>query len=145
MRPAIAPKIRRVPTPEVAEYADIHSIPLPQAPQRARPTLLPEEAAVSLPEPDNVPTVEIQMLNRMLGPALTVENPVWSGDPIPRMRALQKALVEHSLSLPEGDRSDCLDAITLVEKAVQLRLRWLQMRRSDAELDPKPLGMEEEE
>jgi hypothetical protein len=145
MRPVTAPKIRRAPTQEVAEYADIHSIPLPQAPQRARPTLLPEEAAVSLPEPDNVPTVEIQLLNQMLGSALTVENPVWSGDPIPRMRALQKALIEHALSLPEDDRSDCLDAVSLVEKAVQLRLRWLQMRRSDAELDPKPLPMEEEE
>jgi hypothetical protein len=125
---------------DVAEFTEIQSLPETLPALRSRPLLLPEEVAISLPEPDNPVPIEILLLNRMLGPKLTADNPVWSGDPVPRLRGLQKKLIEHSLALPEDDRSECMDAISLVEKAVQLRLRWLQMRRSDAEIDPKMVG-----
>jgi hypothetical protein len=128
---------RRIGTPrgiEFGDLTDIQNLPEVTLDPRGRPSLLPEEIALSLPETVNVASVEIQILNRMLGPKLTVDNPVWRGDPVPRMRALQKLLVAHSLSLPEDDRSECLDAISLVERAAQLRLRWLQMRLSEMEL-----------
>lgn len=132
---AISPRRAGLPRgAEVGDLSDIQNIPEAPAELRTRPALLAEEVAVSVPESANVASIEIRILNRMLGLKLTVDNPVWTGDPVPHMRALQKMLVGHSLSLPDHDRSECLDAITLVERAVQLRLRWLQMRRSEAEL-----------
>jgi hypothetical protein len=117
------------------EFTDIQNVPETPLQLRGRPDLLPEEAALSLPDPDNVPPLMIRVLNRMLGPKVTIDNPIWSGDPVPKFRSLQKMLVERSLALPDDDRSECLEAISLVERAVQLRLRWLQMRRSDTEVD----------
>lgn len=113
---------------------------LPQAPTSgpvSRAHLLPGEEAASLPLPSAAPPSAISPLTRFLGPLLTVANPVWTNEGLPRMRRLQKKLVEHSLTLPEEDRSDCMAAISVVENAVQLRLRLQQMRMSDAEMNIK--------
>ena len=123
---------------DVGDAGDIQSLPKIAAVAQvvARANLLPEEEAISLPATAAEPLL-IRLLSRLLGAKLTVDNPVWSGDPVPRMRALQKKLVEQALLLPEDDRAACLAAISLVEKAVQLRMRWQQMRKSDAEFDVK--------
>ena len=115
-----------------AELAEIHSLPSTPAVLKARATLQPEEEALSLPQPE-LPDPKIALLNRVLGTRLTTDNPLWSGDPVPPLRALQKALIAHSLTLPQPERRPCLDALTVIERAVLLRLRWQQMRRSDAE------------
>lgn len=98
-----------------------------------RQQLLPGEEAISLP---TAPVAQgpLTSLTSFLGPILTVANPAWSGDPVPRMRALQKALVEQSLALPDNDRTELMQAINVVESAVQLRLRLQQMRMSEAEM-----------
>lgn len=70
-------------------------------------------------------------ITQHLGQLLTVANPAWSGDPLPRMRALQKKLIEHSLNLSQEERGPCLQAISVVEQAVQMRLRLQQMRIDD--------------
>ncbi|MGZ3241546.1 MAG: hypothetical protein ACXWIN_05370 [Burkholderiaceae bacterium] len=112
------------------------------APQRSvmRTQLLPGELEASLPSQADQPHNTVAPLTRFLGPLLTVGNPAWVGDPIPRMRALQKTFVEHSLTLPEADRGDLMGAISMVEKAVLMRLRLQQMRMTDAELENNPKG-----
>jgi len=69
---------------------------------------------------------------------LTVANPVWMSDPVPGMRMLQKKLIAHALTLDEKDRVECMGAISVVDNAVQLRLRWQQMRMTEEELNAKP-------
>lgn len=124
------------------DAGEIYSVPAPLPPPRVRENLRPGEEEVSLPAPLTAIPNAITPLTRFLGPLLTVANPAWSGDPVSRMRALQKKLVEHSLILDEGDRSECLAAITVVETAVQLRLRLQQMRMTLAEMVAKPEDME---
>ncbi len=80
----------------------------------------------------------IAPLTNFLGTLLTVANPVWMSDPVPGMRMLQKKLIAHALTLDEKDRSECMDAIAVVDNAVQLRLRWQQMRMTEEELNVKP-------
>jgi len=104
-----------------------------------RAQLRPGEEAASLPPPPS-PQGAMIPLTRYLGTVLTVANPAWTGDPVPRMRALQKSLVEHSLKLADTDRSELMAAINVVESAVQLRLRFQQMRMSDAEAQIMPEG-----
>jgi hypothetical protein len=104
----------------------------------SRIQLLPGEEAASLLAPSTATPYATAALTRFLGPVLTVANPAWSGDPVPRMRMLQKRLVEHSLTLPEDDRSECMGAIMVVEKAVKLRLRLQQMEMTLAELNAQP-------
>ncbi|MTV41742.1 hypothetical protein [Duganella radicis] len=114
------------------EAAEIHSVPEAEQVSRSRLQLKPSEAALSLPPPAEVPNA-VAALTGLLGTRLTVDNPAWSGDPVPGMRLLQKTLVATSLTLAEGERGELLAAIGLVEQAVQMRLRWQQMRRSAAE------------
>lgn len=122
-----------------ADLGEIHSFTTGQPVQLvARPSLLPQEEVISLPPSLNSLPTPLAPLTRFLGPSLTVANPVWSGDPVPRLRALQKKLVEHSLTLAECDRSDFMAAITVVETAVRLRLRYQQMRMNEAEMNLKP-------
>lgn len=116
-----------------AEYGAIHSVPSTPL-LKARPDLLPAEEALSLPPPEPKDP-KIALLNRALGAALTVDNPVWSGDPVPQLRALQKLLIADSLTRPQHERGAALGALKVVEQAVRLRLRWQQMRRSAAEAD----------
>lgn len=102
-----------------------------------REQLSPEQQVLSLPQRDASRPM-VAPLTRHLGPQLTVANPVWIGDPIPRLRGLQKLLIEHSLATPEADRPEFMDAISVVERAVQLRLRLQQMHMNELEPDGKP-------
>lgn len=96
----------------------------------------PAEAKVSMPSEETVGGKNpVSVLTKFFGPALTVNSPAWSGDPVHGMRGLQKRLVEHSLSLDEKDRAPCLAAISVVEDAVQWRLRLQQMRMNEVERD----------
>lgn len=122
---------------EHIETGDILSLPETPLELKSRLVLKPDEVELSLPPPTEPPN-SVAPLTHILGAKLTIDNPVWSGDPIPGMRMLQKTLVATSLQQPEGDRADLLVAIELVEKAVQMRLRWQQMRRSDAEEPIEP-------
>jgi hypothetical protein len=105
---------------------------------KALTDLLPAEQALSLPPPASATPGPHEPLTRFLGPLLTVANPAWSGDPVPRLRALQKMLVECSLALDKDDRRECMAALSVVETAVQLRLRFQQMRMTEAEKDTLP-------
>ena len=100
--------------------------------------LLPGEEAASLPQTSLDEQSTMAPLTRFMGASLTFANPVWGGEPIPRMRSLQKKMIEHSLTLETEDRRECLDAITVVENDVQWRLRFQQMRMSDDEMAPDP-------
>jgi hypothetical protein len=122
---------------EPIETGDIHSVPQTQLAPKSRLLLKPSEVAVSLPSSTELPNA-VAPLTDILGHRLTVDSPAWSGDPIPNMRMLQKTLLSVSLQKEQGDRADLLTAIELVEKAVQMRLRWQQMRRSDVEAFIEP-------
>ncbi|RZI42196.1 hypothetical protein EGT07_13305 [Herbaspirillum sp. HC18] len=125
-------------TVEPLDSAEIYGIPTGTLPRPVvRTELRPEEEAVSL-SPKAPTGGPLAALIRLLGPALTVANPAWYGDPIPLMRGLQKKLVEHSLTLDEGDRSECMAAISTVEIAVRLRLRFQQLRMTELERNLKP-------
>jgi hypothetical protein len=126
---------------EPIETGDIHNVPQTQLEPKALLLLKPSEVAVSLPSSTELPNA-VAPLTTILGPRLTVDSPAWSGDPIPGMRMLQKTLLSVSLQQEQGDRADLLTAIELVEKAVQMRLRWQQMRRSDVEALIEPANEE---
>lgn len=106
--------------------------------RRMRTALLPGEERASLPQAPELVEGPVDPLTRFLGPGLTVANPVWSGFPIERMRSLQKRLVGHSLKLKEDDRFDLLRSISMVEHAVQLRMRWHQMEMDLLDQDSEP-------
>lgn len=118
---------------EPIELGEIQSQPEGLLTPKVRGLLKPGEEALSLPGSTELPNA-VAPLTSILGTRLTVDNPAWSNDPVPGMRGLQKTLVTFSLQLEEGDRADLLNAIRLVENAVQMRLRLQQMRRSEAEL-----------
>ncbi|RJF96886.1 hypothetical protein D3870_21155 [Noviherbaspirillum cavernae] len=126
-----------------ADVGEIHTADGVDLPQPIlRELLSPEQQALSLPQRDTT-SIALAPLTRFLGPALTVANPVWTGDPVPRMRALQKILIEHALALPEAERPECLAAISVIDRNVQLRLRLQQMYMSDADMNTqseKPEG-----
>lgn len=79
-------------------------------------------------------------LNSFLGEGLTSNNSAWTGDPIPKMRALQKTLVEHGIGLPEGERDAAMQAITVIERSIQLRLRLQQHRMLEFEIPQATQG-----
>jgi len=118
---------------ELEEPGGIHG--LEDAPEifRGRPALLPQEQEVALPAPEVPRDPTLVMLAAMLGASLSTDNLAWRGNPVPVMRGLQKRLVEHSLTLPEGEREPAMRAIRAVESTVRWRLRWMQMKRSEAE------------
>ncbi|WP_211474745.1 hypothetical protein [Collimonas humicola] len=118
---------------------ELVEIPREQLQPLNRAQLLPGEEAASLPAAPE-PQGAMIPLTRFLGPVLTVANPVWTGDPVPRMRSLQKSLVAFSLTLAEGERSELMSSINVVEGAVQLRLRLQQMRMTEAEMQVNPQG-----
>lgn len=107
-----------------------------EAPPIGLAQLGPAEARISMPAGETDDSANpINVLTRFIGPALTVNSPAWSGDPVHAMRALQKKLVECSLARDEADRAPCLAAISVVEDAVQWRLRLQQMRMNEVERD----------
>jgi len=118
---------------DIGEPAQIHDIPDLAPLTRSRPDLLPAEEALSLPAPEIPADYTLVTLGRMLGARFTVDSPAWRGDPVPAMRSLQKRIVEHSLTLEESARAPAMQAIRVVEMAVRWRLRWQQMKRSEAE------------
>jgi len=94
----------------------------------ARAHLLPGELAASLPPAAPTPDLVFAPLMLALGKSRTTENGVWEDKKAVRlMRSLQKRLVGFSLTLEEGERWDCMEAINVVEAAVQQRLRLQQM------------------
>jgi hypothetical protein len=121
-----------------SDFNDLGGVSLQPKRSIMRTQLLPGELEASLPSRTDLPEGAVAPLTRFLGPLLTVANPAWVGDPVPRMRALQKALVAHSLTLAEDDRSPLMGAISVVETAVQWRLRLQQMRMTEAEMNIKP-------
>lgn len=119
-----------------ADLAEIYQRPEQAAPAPVvRDFLRPEQVAISLPDVDQWSNGPIGTLTQFFGPSLTTASAVWSGDPVPLMRSLERVLVEHSLGLPEDKRGPCLEAIGTIEKAVQWRLRLQQMRMTQSELD----------
>jgi hypothetical protein len=138
---AVARNGARIAGTTPADVADIYSSGGDEAQQlTGRADLGPADQAASLPPPPTATPGPHESLTRFLGPLLTAANPAWSGDPVPRLRGLQKKLVEHSLVLDQDDRAECMAALSVVESAVQLRLRYQQMRMSEAEheLSPQP-------
>jgi hypothetical protein len=124
------------PTTEIDE---LHDTAVEDAGQSVMRTMLrPQDEGLSLPPSLMTLPTPVTSLTHFLGPMLTVANPVWSGDPVPALRGLQKKLVEHSLTLEEGTRADFMEAIKVVECAVRLRLRYQQMRMNEAEADAEP-------
>lgn len=121
---------RRV--PDLTDFGEIQSLPEGPLEPKLRSQLKEAEEQLSITRTELQPRLSAT-LNTVLGLRLTVDNPVWVGDPIPGLRALQKKLVERSLTLEGEERSQCMTSISLVEKAVQMRLRWLQMQRSEEE------------
>jgi hypothetical protein len=127
---------------DIAEIRDL-SQPKPVTPV-SRTSLAPMDEAASVPNPGHWAAPSgISPLTRYLGPMLTVASPAWAGDPVPRMRSLQKKLVEHSLTLESAERPACLAAISVVETAVRLRLRLQQMRMNQLESNIQPSGSEQ--
>lgn len=115
------------------DAAEIHSLTAALPTPKSRPLLQPGEEALSLPPPGPGPDPKLQMLSQSIGAPLSFDNPVWRGNPLPPLRGLQKLLLEQALAQPPEARATYLDAIRIVEQAVQMRLRWQQMRRSDGE------------
>lgn len=115
------------------EAGEIRAVREAARTDRAAPVALADDDEFSLPglaaERDPV----LLMLGHVLGARLSTDNLAWRGDPVPLMRSLQKMLVAHSLTLAAEARAPALEAIRAVELAVRWRLRWLQMRRSEAE------------
>ena len=128
---------------EVGGLAEIPEIAQTQPVFKSRPFLLPGEEEASLPEFDYPLDPAQESLKQILGARLSVDNPAWAGDPVPRMRALQKKMIEFSLTQETSERGVCMEAIRIVELAVRWRLRWQQMRRSDLEGHPTPVGTQD--
>lgn len=129
---------------DAAEFAEIHSLQTELLAPKTHAALQPEEEALSLPPPDPLDP-KMEVLGRVLGSAVTADNPVWRGNAIPRLRALQKALIAHSLTRERDDRRIGLDAVRVLEQNIRLRLRWQQMARSDNEANAADVPVKEEE
>lgn len=123
---------------EVGELAEIHRVAEAEPVPRARADLLAAEESLSLPAEALPADPAMAVLTGALGAQLSTDNRVWRGDPVPGLRGLERLLLAHALALEPAGRAPCLQAIRVVELAVLWRLRWQQMRRSDAEGNPTP-------
>lgn len=72
-------------------------------------------------------------LHSMVGARMGPDNPAWSDDGLALLRSLQKRLIGHALELAPQERRACLDAIAVLEPAVGMRLRIMQMQMSELE------------
>lgn len=70
---------------------------------------------------------------RLVGPRIGPANGAWGSDALTLLRSLQRRLVGHALSLPAPARRACLDAVAVLEPAVGMRLRIMQMQMSELE------------
>jgi hypothetical protein len=119
-------------SPLQVDVSEITSVVVPVAEVAVyRSRLLPWEQEASLSSPRDLPDFAIGPVSRFLGPLLTAASPVWSTHAMTRLRSLQKRLIAQSLALPEDDRLDCLEAVSMIEQAVVLRLRLEQMAMMD--------------
>lgn len=123
-------------TREPGEFGEVGELSSIAVTRVVRTSLSPGELRASLPLPIKEQAGPVAALTRLFGPGLTVANPLWSGDPLPRLRSLQQVLLSHAMSLTQASRAPALKAISVVEQAVQLRLRWQQMRDSEHEFTP---------
>ena len=71
---------------------------------------------------------------RLVGARIGPGNPAWGADALDLLRSLQRRLIGHALTLPASERRACLDAVAVIEPAVGMRLRIMQMQM--AELEP---------
>lgn len=72
-------------------------------------------------------------LDETVGPRMGPANPAWGADALALLRSLQKRLIGHALTLAPAERRACLDAIAVLEPAVGMRLRIMQMQMSELE------------
>lgn len=70
---------------------------------------------------------------RLVGVRIGPANGAWGSDALGLLRSLQKRLIEHALGLPAAARRPCLDAVAVLEPAVGMRLRIMQMQLSQLE------------
>lgn len=120
--------------PAEDSFGDVGSIaPRPRKRDVMRSDLQPwqQEASLTPGAGSGTSSPTLAPLTRYIGAALTVANPAWARNPLPALRALQKKIIEHSLTLDTGERADSMAAINVVESAVQLRLRFQQMDMQD--------------
>lgn len=80
----------------------------------------------------------IDPLTSLLGIALTAGSPAWTGDPVPKMRALQKCLLEFGLQCSEPLRVAQLAGISVIERNIQLRLRLQQLHMTTLQQNAEP-------
>lgn len=131
--------IRREAREFSGDVAEIQSIGRPRSLELVSAANLHfAEAAKSLNQTGGGSSGLLEPLTTFLGESLTSANSAWTGNPVPRMRALQKVLVGHGIGLPDGERDSALQAITVIEKSIQLRLRLQQLRMIDHEIAQAP-------
>ncbi len=66
-------------------------------------------------------------LSNAFGLPLTRHNAVWGPFALDKLRELQRALLEHAMTLEAEPRRPVLDAVKTIELSVMLRLRYEEM------------------
>lgn len=130
VQPAFNPGV----APAEDSFGDVGSIaPRPRRRDVMRSDLQPwqQEASLAPGAGSGTSAPTLAPLTRYIGAALTVANPAWARNPMPALRALQKKIIEYSLTLDTEARGESMAAINVVEGAVQLRLRFQQMDMQD--------------
>ena len=121
--------------PQTLDGGEIHPIGVPVILANVSVSALaPTEAAASFNPTSRRIKSGIEPLTQFLGIALTSGNPAWTGDPVPKMRALQKKLLEQGMALSGEPRGVMLSAISVVEENIQLRLRLYQHHMAELQL-----------
>ena len=121
--------------PLMPDGGEIHPVGVPVLiPNVSVSALEPTEAAASFNPSTRRIKSGIEPLTQFLGVALTAGNPAWTGDPVPKMRALQKKLLEQGMALSGESRGVLLSAISVVEGNIQLRRRLYQHHMAEQQL-----------
>ena len=135
MNPVVRTGLPNGGLPLSPDGGEIHPVGVPQLVPNVSVSLLePPEAAASFNPTLRRIKSGIEPLTQFLGVALTAGNPAWTGDPVPKMRALQKKLLEQGMALSGDQRSVLLSAIAVVEGNIQLRLRLYQHHMAELQL-----------
>ena len=121
--------------PLMPDGGEIHPVGVPVLVANVSVSALePTEAAASFNPATRRVKSGIEPLTQFLGVALTSGNPAWTGDPVPKMRALQKKLLEQGMALSGERRGVMLSAISVVEGNIQLRLRLYQHHMAELQI-----------